>query len=113
MSQGREYAVKCTCGHIGKILVDDVDINMWDSWEHYTLSNLKGHEFKSEIATWDEVFNHMQPKCPKCKQSLSPDHLQFNDHAALVAPAIRVGRSRKKSLMEQLSTKIMRWLKPR
>lgn len=71
------YQVVCPCGHSGFIHCITSLLPTDSSWEHYLLERLDGASGYSQegFASWGEVFNALEPSCPRCRNSLTAREL--------------------------------------
>lgn len=78
MKRKWEYMIECQCGHTGSIRSSGDEQPDAKPRESYSLEGLNGCNYhKLGIATLDEAFAHMRPRCPVCDQALTPDHIRF------------------------------------
>jgi hypothetical protein len=72
------FPIQCACGHEGAINMTENDPSSLQAWERYTPENLKGSEFYAEggAGSVEDVFQQVQPVCPKCGAALSPSTLK-------------------------------------
>lgn len=70
-------AVRCACGHEGAIITTESDSPHSDNWEKYSARDLRAGIFEvyRRTATWDEVFENIEPTCPACGARLTPANL--------------------------------------
>ena len=78
MTMRTYYSVVCECGHEGKIKLSENDQPYSNSWESYSLEDLRGSSFSPSLESgsgWEVVFREMAISCPKCRSKLSAKNL--------------------------------------
>lgn len=62
----------CQCGHKGSIVESENDQPFSKEWSSASLREL---ESKGHYRGPNQLFQKMQPSCPKCNMTLTPDHI--------------------------------------
>ncbi len=74
MTTRTKYLIVCDCGHKGYINMSENDQPYSKPYEQYSLENLNGSEssfYTKGFAKLEEVFQKLEPTCPKCDKLLS------------------------------------------
>ena len=73
MTHQTTYEVKCSCGHIGRIIRSESDSPYSKPWEEYSLLDLngKGNYHVNGFALLKDVFSELKPTCPSCGKPLT------------------------------------------
>ena len=72
MSMKTITRLRCICGHEGLIVEGENDQPYSKEWSHTSLRDLNRNGVYSGS---NSLFAKMQPSCPKCGRSLSPEHI--------------------------------------